>query len=168
MAAVGTASNAPTMPSSYPPINSDTITVTALTPTCLRHDCGHEHMVFELLLHREENRDEDDLVERHRGRHGERGNRRQDRSDHRNQFANAGEQCEHIEERNPDRPQPDGGRRADDRAEQELPAEPGTHLQRHSWPRLSTRRRDSLETAGATYHAGPPLPRAGRTSGSGS
>ena len=34
IAAVGTARMAPTMPSNLPPISSDTITVTALTPTC--------------------------------------------------------------------------------------------------------------------------------------
>ena len=34
MAAVGTARIAPRMPSSLPPMSSDTMTVTALTPTC--------------------------------------------------------------------------------------------------------------------------------------
>ena len=95
-----------------------------------RHDLRHQHVVLELLLDDEEHDDEDDLVQRDRRRHGDRGNGREDRTDDRDQLADAGDQREHVEERNPEQPESDRGRAADDRAEQQLAAEPGADLDR--------------------------------------
>ncbi len=65
------------MPRSVPPIISETITVTALTPTCRDMIFGTQHVVLELLLRDEEQRHpQRRLIGRHRERHGNRRNAR--------------------------------------------------------------------------------------------
>lgn len=75
-AAVGTASNAPTTPSSAPPTRMATIVAAGETSTA-RRMTGHEHEVLELLVHDEEGDGRDPRA----GRDGERHGARHDSAD---------------------------------------------------------------------------------------
>ena len=107
IAAVGTASSAPTNPSNSLPITRALITVTALKPTGLAHQFRHQHGILELLLHEEER----GHAQRQTGRHGEghrdRRNRRDERPDHRDHLADARDQRQHVEIRHAHQPETD-------------------------------------------------------------
>ena len=72
-----------------PPISSATITVTALTPTCRDMIFGTSMWFSSCCCRKKKISTRSDLLRRHRRGHRDRGNRRGDRADHRNQLADA-------------------------------------------------------------------------------
>ena len=113
MAADGTASIAPMMPSSEPPMSSAMMTVTALTPTCRRHDLRHQEVVLDLLLCEKEDQHEQPGLRRDGEPDCYGGNGGEDRADDRNHLAERGDQRQHVEVRDAQRVQTDGGADAD-------------------------------------------------------
>ena len=84
IAAVGTASMAPRMPNSDPPMSSATMTVTGLTPTRRLHDLRHEDVRLRTGGAIEEvDADAQREPRRHGERHGDRGHAAEDRPDDR-------------------------------------------------------------------------------------
>ena len=147
MATVGTARIAPGMPSSLPPTSSAVIDRDGADADLSRHHLRHEHVILDLLLHDEEDHDQQDLLQRHRGGYRDGRYRRQQRPDDRDQLADAGDQREHVEEGNAEQPQADGGRGADDGGQEQLASEPGTDLggdgaRHHVYPPAVPRREE--------------------------
>ena len=95
-----------------------------------------------------------------------RGNRRQDRPDHRDQLADAGDQRQHVEIRHAHQPQADRRCRADDGAEQQLARRatrsPSRRVARHASRRDARSCRGNSRTNRQRRSVSDP--RAGRTS----